>query len=107
MLMATKIAFPVGHPLIANWVCANRTVTEFLKGACPTSVSNSHPDLDGAINNKSNVFPSNHLEVHDQLAPYMPASHRYVLLVLVLVLVLVLSPLVVLLKFSSCTHACA
>jgi len=76
MLMATKVPFPVGHPLIANWVCANSTVTEFLNGTCPSSVSTSHPQVDAAINNSSEAFPANHQKVHSLLAPYMPSSHR-------------------------------
>ena len=75
MLMATKVAFPVGHPLISKWVCANRSVADVLNGSCPTSVSSSHPDPDGAING-SEAFPANHLKVHALLAPYMPPSHR-------------------------------
>ena len=63
MLMATKVPLPVGHPLISSWVCANSTVASVLNGTCPTSVSNSHPSIDAAINSSALAFPSNHLKV--------------------------------------------
>ena len=77
MLMATKVPLPVGHPPMSRFVCANSSALDFLQGACPISVSNSHPPLDAAING-SEPFPANHLKMQATFAPYMPVSHRCV-----------------------------
>jgi hypothetical protein len=75
MLLASKVALPVGHPAVERWVCANSSVADYLGGSCPATVSSEHPDVDGAL--KGGVaFPGNHLRVHALLAPYMPPSHR-------------------------------
>ena len=76
MLMATKVPLPVGHPPMSRFVCANSSALEFLQGACPISVSNSHPPLDAAING-SEPFPANHLKMQATFAPYMPLNHRW------------------------------
>ena len=74
VLMATNAPLPVGHPSIDRYVCS-LPVAQELNGYCPVTFSDTHPDVDAALNG-SEPFPVYHIKVHAPLVPFMPASHR-------------------------------